>query len=182
MTTPAFKRLMVDVRSLQSHPQPGITVEFDEKEEMVLIAEVCGLANSLFSGGRFKLKMNFCKEYPFKPPRVKFITKIFHPNVYAQVEGHTDRMSDGKICLDILGSKWLSCLNVTAILFSIQQLLDEPNPLDPANNVAALMFTENPQEYQKRVKICVDRTKVLPPLRPRQTRYLLRSSRIKDSR
>ena len=90
-------------------------------------------------------------------------------------------MSDGKICLDILGSKWLSCLNVTAILFSIQQLLDEPNPLDPANNVAALMFTENPQEYQKRVKICVDRTKVLPPLRPRQTRYLLRSSRITDS-
>jgi ubiquitin-protein ligase len=81
MTTPAFKRLMVDVRSLQSHPQPGITVEFDEKDEMVLIAEVCGLANSLFSGGRFKLKMNFCKEYPFKPPRVKFITKIFHPNV-----------------------------------------------------------------------------------------------------
>ena len=51
-------------------------VEFDEKDSMALIAEVCGLADSLFSGGRFKLKMNFCKEYPLKPPRVKFITKI----------------------------------------------------------------------------------------------------------
>ena len=181
MSTPALKRLMVDVRSLQKNPQPGITVEFDEKNSMILIAEVCGLADSLFSGGRFKLKMTFCEEYPFKPPRVKFITKIFHPNVYAQVEG-TERMSDGKICLDILQDKWLSCLNVTAILISIQQLLDEPNPGSPANDIAALMFTKKPQEYQRRVKICVDRTKVLPPLRPRQTRYLLRSSRIKDSR
>ena len=101
MTTPAFKRLMNDVRSLQRNPQPGITVEFDEKDEMVLIAEVCGLAESLFSGGRFKLKMNFCKEYPFKPPRVKFITKIFHPNVYAQVEGDIDRMSKGAFIYDV---------------------------------------------------------------------------------
>ena len=124
MSTPAFKRLMNDVRSLERNPQPGISAVFDdgENESMVLIAEVCGLANSLFSGGRFKLHMTFCKEYPNKPPRVKFITKIYHPNVYAQVEG-TDRMSNGKICLDILGNKWLPCLNVTAILISIQQLL-----------------------------------------------------------
>ena len=55
---------------------------------------------------------------------------MFHPNVYA----------DGGICLDILQNRWSPTYDVSAILTSIQSLLDEPNPNSPANNVAAQLY------------------------------------------
>ena len=61
----------------------------------------------------------FTEEYPNKPPTVKFVSKMFHPNVYA----------DGGICLDILQNRWSPTYDVSAILTSIQSLLDEPGRL-----------------------------------------------------
>jgi len=69
-------------------------------------------------GGTFKLILEFSEEYPNKAPQVKFVSKIFHPNVYA----------DGKICLDILQNQWSPIYDVAAILTSIQSLLSDPNP------------------------------------------------------
>lgn len=31
-------------------------------------------------GGFFKAHLQFPKEYPLRPPRMKFITEIWHPN------------------------------------------------------------------------------------------------------
>jgi hypothetical protein len=61
---------------------------------------------------------------------------MFHPNVYA----------DGGICLDILQNRWSPTYDVSAILTSIQSLLDEPNPNSPANSVAAQLYQENREE------------------------------------
>jgi len=63
-----------------------------------------------FEDGTFKLTMEFNEEYPNKPPTVKFVSKMFHPNVYA----------DGGICLDILQNRWSPTYDVSAILTSIQ--------------------------------------------------------------
>ena len=86
---------------------------------------------------------------------------MFHPNVYA----------DGGICLDILQNRWSPTYDVSAILTSIQSLLDEPNPNSPANNVAAQLYQvssflsdlifeiniqENRREYEKRVASIVE--------------------------
>ena len=60
----------------------------------------------------------------------RFVSKMFHPNVYA----------DGGICLDILQNRWSPTYDVSAILTSIQSLLDEPNPNSPANSVAAQLY------------------------------------------
>ena len=105
----------------------------------------------------------FTEEYPNKPPTVKFVSKMFHPNVYA----------DGGICLDILQNRWSPTYDVSAILTSIQSLvgnisfywklfdafspqLSDPNPNSPANSMAAQLFKENRREYERRVKACVE--------------------------
>lgn len=66
-----------------------------------------------FEDGTFKLTIEFTEEYPNKPPTVRFVSKMFHPNVYA----------DGGICLDILQNRWSPTYDVSAILTSIQVLV-----------------------------------------------------------
>jgi ubiquitin-conjugating enzyme E2 A len=67
-----------------------------------------------FEDGTFKLTIEFTEEYPNKPPTVRFVSKMFHPNVYA----------DGGICLDILQNRWSPTYDVSAILTSIQVKYD----------------------------------------------------------
>ena len=86
--------------------------------------------------------MKFHEVYPHKPPEVKFVSKMFHPNVY----------NDGSICLDILKSQWSPIYDVSAILTSIQSLLCDPNPKSPANSEAARLYQENRREYERKVK------------------------------
>ena len=95
-----------------------------------------------FEDGTFKLVINFDESYPNKPPIIRFITKIFHPNIYA----------DGNICLDILQNKWSPAYDVANILTSIQSLLCDPNPDSLANAQAATMFRENRGEYERIVR------------------------------
>jgi ubiquitin-conjugating enzyme E2 A len=66
--------------------------------------------------------------------------------------------ADGKICLDILQNNWSPIYDVSAILTSIQSLLTDPNPNSPANSEAARLFTENKEEYTRRVKLHVSKS------------------------
>ena len=117
---------------------------------MLWNAVIFGPHDTPFEDGTFKLTIEFTEEYPNKPPTVRlvqfvslclivlndiilcfrFVSKMFHPNVYA----------DGGICLDILQNRWSPTYDVSAILTSIQSLLDEPNPNSPANSVAAQLY------------------------------------------
>ena len=61
-----------------------------------------GPRDSPYEGGRFKLELFLPEECPMAPPKVRFLTKIYHPNV--------DKL--GRICLDILKDKWSPALQV----------------------------------------------------------------------
>jgi ubiquitin-conjugating enzyme E2 A len=76
------------------------------------------LADTPFEDGTFRLLLTFNENYPNSAPTVKFISKIFHPNVYA----------NGELCLDILQNRWSPTYDVVAILTSVQSLLNDPNP------------------------------------------------------
>ena len=99
-----------------------------------------------FEDGTFKLLLTFDESYPNKPPSVKFLSRMFHPNVYA----------NGELCLDILQNRWSPTYDVAAILTSIQSLLHDPNPNSPANAEAAQLYRENMKEYVRRVKATVE--------------------------
>lgn len=104
------------------------------------------LGETPFEDGTFKLLLTFDDSYPNKPPTVKFISRMFHPNVYA----------NGELCLDILQNRWSPTYDVAAILTSIQSLLHDPNPNSPANAEAAQLYRENMKEYVRRVKATVE--------------------------
>lgn len=72
---------------------------------------IIGPADTPFEDGTFRLVMHFEEQYPNKPPSVKFISEMFHPNVYAT----------GELCLDILQNRWSPTYDVAAVLTSIQR-------------------------------------------------------------
>lgn len=76
------------------------------------------IAETPFEDGSFRLTLTFTDAYPNKPPTVRFISKMFHPNIYA----------NGELCLDILQNRWSPTYDVAAILTSVQSLLNDPNP------------------------------------------------------
>uniref|UniRef100_A0A2K5XAU3 E2 ubiquitin-conjugating enzyme n=1 Tax=Mandrillus leucophaeus TaxID=9568 RepID=A0A2K5XAU3_MANLE len=153
MSTPARRRLMRDFKRLQEDPPVGVSGAPSENNIMqwnaVIFGHACLYYNYfIFSLGTFKLVIEFSEEYPNKPPTVRFLSKMFHPNVYA----------DGSICLDILQNRWSPTYDVSSILTSIQSLLDEPNPNSPANSQAAQLYQENKREYEKRVSAIVEQS------------------------
>eukprot|EP00032_Breviata_anathema_P000118 JZ548179.1.p1 GENE.JZ548179.1~~JZ548179.1.p1 ORF type:complete len:143 (-),score=14.87 JZ548179.1:93-521(-) len=137
---------MRDLKRLQEDSPPGIMAAPMEDNIMMWNAVIFGPDDSPWEGGTFKLTLHFSEEYPIKCPKVTFIFKMFHPNVYA----------NGSICLDILQDQWSPIYDTAAILTSIQFLLTDPNPNSPANSEAARLFAENRREYNRRVKISVE--------------------------
>lgn len=105
-------------------------------------ATLIGPKKSIYEGGIFHLDINFPENYPFNPPKINFVTKIYHPNIN----------SAGSICLDILKSEWSPALNIIQILLSICSLLTDPNPNDPLEPEIAKEFLNNKTTFENNVK------------------------------
>ncbi|KAJ1813293.1 ubiquitin-conjugating enzyme E2 N [Coemansia sp. RSA 2599] len=123
----ATKRILKEVERLNKDPVPGILAQPIENNIRYFEVYMDGPSQSPYEGGRFKLELFLPEEYPMAPPKVRFLTKMYHPNI--------DKL--GRICLDILKDKWSPALQIRTVLLSIQALLSAPNPDDPlANDVA----------------------------------------------
>jgi len=146
MSTNCKKRLIRDFKRLSSDPPGGISGSPLPDNIMLWNAVIFGPGDTPFEDGTFKLLLTFDESYPNKPPTVKFLSRMFHPNVYA----------NGELCLDILQNRWSPTYDVAAILTSIQSLLHDPNPNSPANAEAAQLYRENMKEYVRRVKVTVE--------------------------
>ncbi|TYK00890.1 SUMO-conjugating enzyme SCE1 [Cucumis melo var. makuwa] len=112
-----------------------------------------GKVGTDWEGGFFPLTLNFSEDYPSKPPKCRFPQGFFHPNVYPS----------GTVCLSILNedSGWRPAITVKQILVGIQDLLDQPNPADPAQTEGYHLFIQDAVEYKKRVR---QQAKQYPPL------------------
>lgn len=99
--------------------------------------------------GVFRLELFLPEEYPMAPPKVRFLTKIYHPNIgicpLTFPNYLTDLVPDklGRICLDILKDKWSPALQIRTVLLSIQALLSAPNPDDPLATDVAKHYKED---------------------------------------
>lgn len=138
-------RLMRDLSKLEKEEDDSIFASPLENNIYQWEAVILGPEGTAWEGGIFKLDLKFEDSYPSKAPKIQFISKMFHPNIY----------HDGRICLDILDKSWSPVYDVHSILISIRSLLSDPNEMSPANVEAAQLYKSNPQLYELKVKECV---------------------------
>ncbi|KAK8198234.1 ubiquitin-conjugating enzyme/RWD-like protein [Phyllosticta capitalensis] len=138
---------------------PGISVGLVENnvfewEVMLMISDDC----KFYGGGFFRARLSFPTEYPLLPPKMKFETPIFHPNIYPS----------GEVCISILhppgddkygyesaAERWSPVQTPETILLSVISMLSSPNDESPANVEAGRLWREDTKEFKKRVRKCV---------------------------
>jgi ubiquitin-conjugating enzyme (huntingtin interacting protein 2) len=98
-----------------------------------------GPPDTPYEGGKYEVDIRITADYPFRPPEMRFITKIWHPNVSSQT---------GAICLDTLGTAWSPVLNLKSALISLQSLLSSPEPKDPQDAEVASMLLTRPEQFR----------------------------------
>lgn len=137
-------RIMKEIEELYRDPPENVTAgPIDEKNIYNWIATIEGPDDTDYKDGVFILEIQIPKEYPFKPPKCKFKTKIYHPNI---------NQDNGNICLNILKpDKWNPNLSISNILLSIMILLAKPKFDDPLNREASNLFYKSEKEYKERV-------------------------------
>ncbi|XP_075249521.1 ubiquitin-conjugating enzyme E2 N [Convolutriloba macropyga] len=136
------RRILKETQRLISEPVPGIIAKPDENNGRYFKIVVDGPQESPFEGGKFNMELFLPEEYPMTAPKVRFTTKIYHPNI--------DKL--GRICLDILKDKWSPALQIRTVLLSIQALLSAPNPDDPLANDVAEQWKSNESQAMETAK------------------------------
>ena len=129
-------RIIKETQRLLAEPVPGVMATPYEDNMRYFSVAIAGPSDSPYEGGLFRLELFLPAEYPMGPPKVRFLTKIYHPNI--------DRL--GRICLDILKDKWSPALQIRTVLLSIQALLSAPNPDDPLDNNVAEHWKTNEKD------------------------------------
>ena len=139
----ALKRIKKELEEIKRSPPIELMVGLrDDNNYFLWEGLLSGPEDSPYSGGIFKFVINFPHDYPMRAPKVKFTTKIFHPNISV----------DGDICVDILKDKWSSVFTVSKIMLSISSLLTDPNPESALNGESARLYLNDRNSYNKMVK------------------------------
>jgi len=136
-----INRLNKELNKLKKEPIEGFTLD-EINNIMIWQGTLEGPKNTPYENGKFKIQFTFDSDYPFKPPSVKFLNYIYHPNFY----------KDGKICVDILQNhEWSATQNVSTIIHSLHSLFMDPNPHSPANREAAQLYLSDKVAYTNKV-------------------------------
>ena len=132
-------RLQRELEHIKKDPPTNCFAKPDGDNLFKWNAQIYGPENTPYHGGVFHLNINFPTTYPFKPPKINFETKVYHPNIN----------SVGSICLDILKDKWSPALTISMVLMSICSLLNDPNPDDPLVPDIANEYTSNRKTFNE---------------------------------
>lgn len=121
----------------------AIKVEIVNDTYTELRGEIVGPPDTPYEEGTFILEIKVPETYPFNPPKVRFVTRIWHPNISSVT---------GAICLDILRDQWAAAMTLRTVLLSLQALLSSPEPDDPQDAVVAKQYKENKDMFNETAK------------------------------
>lgn len=154
--------LRKQLAELNRNPVEGFSAGLiDDNDVYKWEVMIIGPADTLYEGGFFKAHLEFPRDYPVRPPKMRFMTEIWHPNIG----------KDGHVCISILhepgddqfgyekaSERWLPVHSVETILISVISMLADPNDQSPANVDAAKEWRENFPEFKKKVAMCVKKS------------------------
>lgn len=127
-------RLKQELAMLRMHPVPGCTVDLLNDNLYEWTAKLVGPVNTPYEGGIFDMHISIPFEYPFQPPILKFVTKIYHCNVHGNL-----------ICTE----NWSPVITVGKLLFSVLYVMETPDPTDPLNPAVANLYINHRREHDK---------------------------------
>ena len=147
----ALKRLQLEYKQNLSEPNYFYSIEVNPKNFFIWDVLIIGPPETIFEGGIFKCQFKFPTDYPNRPPEFKFLSNLYHPNIYP----------DGKVCISILhegkdewgyehiSERWNPSHSINSVLMSILSMLPNPNFESPANVDASVMWRNDWKRYKK---------------------------------
>lgn len=138
------RRLHKERASLEKAPLPYCTFSLvDESDVHHWRARLTGPPSTPYAGGTFVIDFDFPAQYPFKPPEIKFLTKLYHPNV---------KTDTGEICSDLIGENWGPTLNVRHCAGVLYSALENPDGEHALEGDIAQLMREKPAEFERRAR------------------------------
>ena len=156
--------LRKQLNDLKKNPVEGFSAGLlDDNNIYKWEVMIVGPPETYYEGGLFKAHLEFPLDFPQRPPKMKFISEIWHPNIH----------TNGDVCISILhepgddqfgyekaNERWLPVHTVETILISVISMLSDPNDTSPANVDAAKQWREDIKAFKRKVAECVRKTQL----------------------
>ncbi|KAI0775591.1 ubiquitin-conjugating enzyme/RWD-like protein [Trametes elegans] len=134
-----LRRVNKEIADCKNDKSSKVAIELVDDSPFHLIGSFDGPEGTPYEGGRFQVDIQIPDNYPFQPVKMKFITKVYHPNVSS---------ASGAICLDILKDAWSPVLTLKSTLISLQSLLCSPEPRDPQDAEVAKHYMTSKSSFE----------------------------------
>ena len=144
---PIHGRIKKEYQDLQKEKNSNVQVKLVNNDFRHWKGRIKGPIDTCYAGGIFDVDIIIPDDYPFKPPKMKFDTKIWHPNISSVT---------GAICLDILKNEWTPALTIRTALISLQALMCAPVPDDPQDAVVASQYLSDIKLFNATAKQWVE--------------------------
>ena len=144
---PLNNRIKKEYQDIIKEKNSNVQVKLVSNDYRHWKGRIKGPIDTCYQGGIFDVDIIIPDDYPFKPPKMKFDTKIWHPNISSVT---------GAICLDILKNEWTPALTIRTALISLQALMCEPVPNDPQDAVVAKQYMSDIKLFNETAKHWVE--------------------------
>ncbi|KAH9480093.1 Ubiquitin-conjugating enzyme E2 1 [Psilocybe cubensis] len=135
-----LRRVNKEISDCKNDKTSQIKIELFDESPFHLKGSFPGPEGTPYEGGLFEVDIVIPDSYPFQPVKMKFITKVYHPNVSS---------ASGAICLDILKDAWSPVLTLKSTLISLQSLLCSPEPNDPQDAEVAKHYMTSKSSFEE---------------------------------
>lgn len=136
---PGEIRMQKELDEIELPPQ--VRIDFPDKNNLMNFKMHIAPDEGFWKGAIYIFEFNIAPLYPHEAPKVKCLTKIYHPNIDLQ----------GNVCLNILREDWKPVLSISSVVYGLLYLFLEPNPGDPLNHEAAEVLRNNRAEFGRMV-------------------------------